>query len=103
MECEMCSYLEWHLNFEPSTFRDFESHVHHDFLGPGLYPMVVTQTAQLHLHKSRSKQLSEFQLKRLSWAGKVCHSFPFVKYLPVPNTPKPSIHPHPTSHRCIKL
>ncbi|KAH9057673.1 hypothetical protein EDB87DRAFT_1578552 [Lactarius vividus] len=46
MEREMCSYLEWQLNVDPSTLRDFESRVRHDFAGPGPYPSVVLpQTA----------------------------------------------------------
>jgi hypothetical protein len=46
MEREMCSYLEWQLNVDPSTLRDFESRVRHDFAGPGPYPTVVLpQTA----------------------------------------------------------
>jgi hypothetical protein len=34
-------YLERQLNVDPSTLRDFESHVCHDFAGPGPYPTVV--------------------------------------------------------------
>lgn len=46
MEREMCSYLEWQLNVDPTTLRDFESRVRHDFAGPGPYPTVVLpQTA----------------------------------------------------------
>ncbi|KAH9057073.1 hypothetical protein EDB83DRAFT_2316050 [Lactarius deliciosus] len=46
MEREMCSYLEWQLNVDPSTLRDFESRVRHDFAGAGPYPTVVLpQTA----------------------------------------------------------
>jgi hypothetical protein len=41
MECEMCSYLEWQLNIDPSTLHDFESRVHHDFAGPGPYLTVI--------------------------------------------------------------
>ena len=41
MEREMCSYLEWQLNVDPTTLRDFESRVRHDFAGPGPYPTVV--------------------------------------------------------------
>ncbi|KAI9441963.1 hypothetical protein BJY52DRAFT_1128812, partial [Lactarius psammicola] len=37
-ECKMCLYLEWQLNVDPSTLRDFESHVCHDFAGPWPYP-----------------------------------------------------------------
>jgi len=41
MEREMCSYLEWQLNVDPTTLRDFESRVRQDFAGPGPYPAVV--------------------------------------------------------------
>jgi hypothetical protein len=37
----MCFNLELQLNFDPSTLRDFESRVRHDFTGPGPYPTVV--------------------------------------------------------------
>ncbi|TFY74863.1 hypothetical protein EWM64_g9149, partial [Hericium alpestre] len=40
MEREMCSYLEWQLNVEPTTLRDFEMQVRRDFSGPGPYPPV---------------------------------------------------------------
>jgi hypothetical protein len=32
---EICSDLERQLNVDPSTLRDFESRVRHDFAGPG--------------------------------------------------------------------
>jgi hypothetical protein len=42
MEQEICSnYLEWHLNIDPSTLHDFQSHVQQDFTGPGPYPAMV--------------------------------------------------------------
>src|SRR5216684_8395400 len=41
MEREMCSYLEWQLNVDPSTLRDFQARVQHDFAGPGPYPTTV--------------------------------------------------------------
>ena len=37
----MCSYLERQLNVDPSTVRDFENRVHHDFAGSGPYPTIV--------------------------------------------------------------
>lgn len=37
----MCSYLEWQLNVDPSTLRDFQSRVQRDFAGPGPYPPTV--------------------------------------------------------------
>ena len=38
MEREMCSYLEWQLNVDPTELKDFEHKVRHDFKGPGPYP-----------------------------------------------------------------
>ncbi|OCH86080.1 hypothetical protein OBBRIDRAFT_738657 [Obba rivulosa] len=41
MEREMCSYLEWQLNIEPSALKEFEAKVRRDFKGPGPYPTYV--------------------------------------------------------------
>jgi hypothetical protein len=38
MKWEMCSYLEWQLNVDPSTLRDFQNRVQRGFVGPGPYP-----------------------------------------------------------------
>ena len=38
MEREMCSYLEWQLNIEPSALKEFEQKVRRDFKGFGPYP-----------------------------------------------------------------
>ncbi|KAI0086271.1 hypothetical protein BDY19DRAFT_859002, partial [Irpex rosettiformis] len=38
MEREMCSYLEWQLNVEPNSLKEFEEKVKRDFKGPGPYP-----------------------------------------------------------------
>ena len=46
MEREMCSYLEWQLNVDPTTLCDFQARVQLDFAGPGPYPsMVLPQPA----------------------------------------------------------
>jgi hypothetical protein len=45
MEREMCSYLEWQLNVEPSALKEFESMVRKDFKGPGPYPAHYTLPA----------------------------------------------------------
>jgi hypothetical protein len=37
MEREMCSYLDWELNVEPSELEEFENMVRKDFAGPGPY------------------------------------------------------------------
>jgi hypothetical protein len=44
MEREMCQYLDWELNVEPSTLLEFENMVREDFAGTGPYPMYVLQT-----------------------------------------------------------
>ena len=41
MEREMCSYLEWQLNIEPSALKEFEQKVRRDFKGFGPYPTYV--------------------------------------------------------------
>jgi hypothetical protein len=42
MEREMCSYLEWQLNVEPTALKDFESMIRRDFKGPaGPYPTYI--------------------------------------------------------------
>ncbi|EKM53413.1 uncharacterized protein PHACADRAFT_259782 [Phanerochaete carnosa HHB-10118-sp] len=38
MEREMCSYLEWQLNVEPTALVEFQEKVKRDFKGPGPYP-----------------------------------------------------------------
>ncbi|KAF8502889.1 hypothetical protein F5888DRAFT_1868232 [Russula emetica] len=46
MEREMCSYLEWQLNVDPTTLRNFQARVQQDFADPGPYPpMVLPQPA----------------------------------------------------------
>jgi len=35
------SYLEWQLNVDPTTLRDSQAHVQHNFAGPGPYPPTV--------------------------------------------------------------
>ena len=38
MDREMCSYLEWQLNVDPTELREFEHKVRRDFKGQGPYP-----------------------------------------------------------------
>jgi len=61
MEQEMCSYLEWQLNINPSTLRDFQHRVQQDFAGPGPYPMVLPQLAPFK-HQSSSSGLPSLVL-----------------------------------------
>ena len=41
MEREMCQYLEWELNVDPITLREFEEMIRKDFVGPGPYPTYI--------------------------------------------------------------
>ncbi|KAI0313032.1 hypothetical protein OF83DRAFT_1030463, partial [Amylostereum chailletii] len=41
MECEMCSYLEWQFNIDPTVLRKFETRVRRDFSSVGLYPPLL--------------------------------------------------------------
>jgi hypothetical protein len=41
MEWEMCSYLEWQLNVDPTTLHNFQARVQLDFAGPGPYLLMV--------------------------------------------------------------
>lgn len=41
MEREMCSYLEWQLNIDPSALTEFEQKVRRDFKGSGPYPTYI--------------------------------------------------------------
>jgi Cyclin, N-terminal domain len=49
MEREMCSYLDWQFNVDPTTLHDFQARVQLDFTYPGPYPLMV-----LHQHPLRS-------------------------------------------------
>jgi hypothetical protein len=41
MERGMCQYLEWELNVDPVTLREFEDMICKDFVGPGPYPTYI--------------------------------------------------------------
>ena len=41
MKREMGQYLEWELNVDPVTPREFEDMIHEDFAGPGPYPTYI--------------------------------------------------------------
>src|SRR5882762_5250992 len=56
MEREMCSYLEWQLNVDPSILHD---QVCHNFIGPGPYPpIVLPQPSPCPFHSSASSSTS---------------------------------------------
>ena len=40
----MCQYLDWELNVEPCTLKEFEDMVRKDIASPGPYPTYVLQT-----------------------------------------------------------
>ncbi|KAI0317126.1 hypothetical protein OF83DRAFT_1172242 [Amylostereum chailletii] len=44
MEREMCSYLEWQLNVDPTVLREFETRVRRDFSSVGPYPPLLLPT-----------------------------------------------------------
>ena len=60
MGYEMCSYLEWQLNVNPSMLHDFTYCIQQDFTGPGPYPpMVLPQLAPVpFMHQSSSSATS---------------------------------------------
>jgi len=91
MEREMCSYLEWQLNVDPTTLRDFQARVQHDFAGPGPYPpMVLPQPAPAPFtHQSSSNVNSSSGSAISAFTPRV----PLPKDAPV--IPSPSI-PNPT-------
>jgi hypothetical protein len=43
MEREMCSYLKWQLNIDPTMLCDFQAQVQLDFTGLDPYPSMVSQ------------------------------------------------------------
>ena len=75
MEREMCSYLEWQLNVDPTTLRDFESRVRHDFAPSTARPSLSLLDRHGHLH--------------------LLSSFPHLIPRPRPSPPLPSILPLP--------
>ena len=62
MEREMCSYLDWQLDVDPTTLRDFQARVQLDFAGPGPYPpMVLPQPAPAPFsHQSTGSSIFAF-------------------------------------------
>ena len=51
MEHEMCQYLNWELNVEPGTLKEFEDMVRKDFAGPGPYPtLCAPDNIETHCH-----------------------------------------------------
>jgi len=90
----MCSYLEWQLNVDPTTLRDFQARVQLDFAGPGPYPlMVLPQPAPAPFsHQSTGNNIN-------SSTGSSIPAFascvPLSKDAPV--IPSPSMRTYPSS------
>jgi len=94
MEREMCSYLEWQLNVDPTTLRDFQARVQHDFAGPGPYPpTVLPQPAPAPFtHQSSTGNINSSTGTSIpAFAPRV----PLPKDAPV--IPSPSIRTYPSS------
>jgi hypothetical protein len=94
MEREMCSYLEWQLNVDPTTLRDFQTRVQADFAGPGPYPpMVLPQPAPAPFsHQSTGNNINSSTGGSIpAFASRV----PLSKDAPV--IPSPSIRTYPSS------
>jgi hypothetical protein len=92
MEREMCSYLEWQLNVDPTTLRDFQARVQQDFSGPGPYPQVVLpQPAPAPFTHQSTSHLNSSSTSIPSFAPRV----PLPKDAPV--VPSPSIPTYPSS------
>lgn len=94
MEREMCSYLEWQLNVDPTTLRDFQARVQLDFAGPGPYPpMVLPQPAPAPFsHQSTGNNIN-------SSTGSSIPAFTSRGHLSkdAPVIPSPAIRTYPSS------
>jgi hypothetical protein len=93
MEREMCSYLEWQLNVDPTTLRDFQTRVQIDFAGPGPYPqMVLPQPAPAPFsHQSTGTNITSTgsSIPAFSSRGPLSKDAPVI--------PSPAIRTYPSS------
>jgi len=93
MEREMCQYLDWELNVEPSTLKEFEAMVRKDFAGPGPYPTYVLQT----ISKLAATSTNPFPAIAPNTSTSPIPSFgPQQVSPPKPTPPPPSIPMDPT-------
>jgi hypothetical protein len=94
MEREMCQYLDWELNVEPSTLKEFEDMVRKDFAGPGPYPTYILQT----ISKLAATSANPFPAIAPNTSTSPIPSFgPRQASPPKPTPPPPSIPKHPAS------
>ena len=91
MEREMCQYLDWELNVEPGTLKEFEDMVRKDFAGPGPYPTYVLQT----ISKLAATSTNPFPAIALNNSTSPIPSFgPRHASPPKPTPSPPQIHHH---------
>ena len=89
MELEMCQYLDWELNFEPVSFKEFEDMVRKDFAGPGPYPTYALPT----IFKSASSTANSLPIVALNHFTSPISSFgPGHTSPPKPTPSPPQIH-----------
>jgi hypothetical protein len=94
MEREMCQYLDWELNVEPSTLKEFEAMVRKDFAGPGPYPTYVLQT----ISKLAATSTDPFPAIASNSGTSPIPSFSPRQASPPKSTPPPSIPTNPEKH-----
>jgi hypothetical protein len=91
IEREMCSYLEWQLNVDPTMLCrrlcDFQTRVQ---LGPGPYPMILSQPAPAPFsHQSTGNNINS------STGSAFSSRVPLSKDVPI--IPSPSVRTYPSS------
>ena len=88
MEQDMCQYLDWELNFDPSTLKEFKDMVRKDFAGPGPSPTYVLQT----ISKLATTSTNPFPATAPNTSTSPIPSFgPHQASLPKSTPPPPSI------------
>ncbi|KAH9989749.1 hypothetical protein BJV77DRAFT_668770 [Russula vinacea] len=99
MEREMCSYLEWQLNVDPTTLRDFQNRVQRDFAGPGPIHRRFSLSRYRHRSLIKVRVMSTplcLRLLPVYPCPKMPPSFPVHQFLhtillpPIPQRPRPT-------------
>ena len=93
MELEMCQYLNWELNFEPVSLKEFKDMVLKDFAGPGPYPTYALPT----ISKSASSIANSLPIVALNHFTLLF--LPLVPDTPHHQNPLPR-HPRSTPKTC---